>query len=361
MAIDLSDEDYIDMEVSSISNSYHSSMNNSSPPHPREFEFQMFSSSSERETTTSPADELFYKGKLLPLHLPPRLQMVEKLLLVQNNNSSHDHKTDCFEEDFTTPLTTTTNYSTPTANTPFESCNISPTESCHTSGELNPNEDLLEYSTEATSFINENVKKSWTRKLKMIKKYALGSKLKASKAYFKSLFSKSGCSDEFCDAAPRIIDEGSISKSKENTNYKFAKANNNKIPFGQIQRVGHQMPAAVTRSFSKEKIGAGGGGAGHRRSFSGAFKRFSTTKSFSSSSSSSSSCNNSNGFLETKFLRRSSSVSSDIENSIQGAIAHCKRSQREFHSTTATEVGFYSSSASRIIYEDQQRPRLGRG
>jgi len=37
-----------------------------SPPYNREFEFQM----SEKESSTSPADDLFYKGKLLPLHLP---------------------------------------------------------------------------------------------------------------------------------------------------------------------------------------------------------------------------------------------------------------------------------------------------
>lgn len=30
---------------------------------------------------TSPADELFFKGQLLPLHLPPRIQMVKKLVL----------------------------------------------------------------------------------------------------------------------------------------------------------------------------------------------------------------------------------------------------------------------------------------
>ena len=34
----------------------------------------------EIDKTTFPADELFYKGKLLPLHLPPRLLMVQKLV-----------------------------------------------------------------------------------------------------------------------------------------------------------------------------------------------------------------------------------------------------------------------------------------
>lgn len=76
LSYDQADEDYIDMEISSFSKFF----SLSSPPQTREFEFQMSSSSVEREPTNSPADELFYKGKLLPLHLPPRLQMVEKLL-----------------------------------------------------------------------------------------------------------------------------------------------------------------------------------------------------------------------------------------------------------------------------------------
>ncbi|KAI8031539.1 putative membrane-associated kinase regulator 4 [Camellia lanceoleosa] len=356
---DNADEDYIDMEVSSNSNFFYQSI--SSPPHPREFEFQMFSSSSERETTTSPADELFYKGKLLPLHLPPRLQMVEKLL---QNSVSYNHKNtdDGFEEHFSTPLTTTT-YTTPTANTPFESCNISPSESCQVSRELNPDEYFFQYSTEVSGFIGDNPKKSWTRKLKLIKQSTIGSKLKASRDYLKSLFSKSGCSDESCAAAPRNLDEGSVSKTKE-----YVKMAKKTTPFGQIHTERYQMPnTTATRSFNKEKFAADTG-ARHRRSFSGAIKRFSTTKSSSSSSSSSgssssSSSSNSNWFHDSHFLKRSSSsVGLDIENSIQGAIAHCKRSQQEFHSRkTVNEIGFCSLSASRVVREDQERPGLCRG
>ncbi|XP_059628203.1 probable membrane-associated kinase regulator 4 [Cornus florida] len=362
MAVNLSssdhvDEDYIDMEISSYSQFYCQSM--SSPPHPREFEFQMFSSSSERETTTSPADELFYKGKLLPLHLPPRLQMVEKLLQA---STSYDHKKDDFEEFFSTPLTTTTT-NTPTNNTPFESCNISPSESCQVSRELNPYEYLFEYSTEASGFIGDNPKKSWTRKLKLIKKSSLGSKLKASGAYFKSFFSKSGCSDESCTSAARNLDEESVLNTKEFLNKDMNMTK--KAPFGQIQKDTYQMPITVTRSFNKEQIAADGRGR-HRRSFSGAIKRLSTVKSSSSSSSSgsssSSSSSNSNEFHELQFFKRSGSVKSDIENSIQGAIAHCKRSQQQPHlRKTASEVGFYSLSASKIVCEDQERPGLCRG
>jgi hypothetical protein len=341
LSCDHADDDYIDMEVSSFSNFICHSI--SSPPHPREFEFQMSSISQEREPTTSPADELFYKGKLLPLHLPPRLQMVEKLL--QNSNPACDTRKDIFEEFYSTPLATTA--TTPiSSTTPFESCNVSPAESCRVSRELNLEEYISEYST-------ENPKKSWTKK---IKQSSLGLKLKASRAYLKSLFSKSGCSHESCTAATKRADEGSVSKATEGKKI---------YPFGQIQKDKYcSTSSSIMRSSEKEKNGAVGVGGHHRRSFSVVIKRHSTTKKSSSSgSSSSSSSNNSNEFHELQFLKRCSSSSSDIEISIQGAIAHCKQSLQRFHSRkTVSEVGFYSLSASRIsVREDQERPDLCRG
>ncbi|KAG5582614.1 hypothetical protein H5410_053241 [Solanum commersonii] len=56
----LDDEEYIDIEVSSY---YYFS---SSSPQNKEFEFQI--ANYNKENTISPADELFYRGNLLPLH-----------------------------------------------------------------------------------------------------------------------------------------------------------------------------------------------------------------------------------------------------------------------------------------------------
>lgn len=389
LSYDYAEDDYIDMEVSSFSTFLRNSI--SSPSNTREFEFQMSSTSLEREPTTSPADELFYKGKLLPLHLPPRLQMVEKLL--QNTNTispCHDHirRLDSFEEFYSTPLARTTATTPTTASTPFESCNISPFESCRVSRELNPDEYMCEfYSTELSPFVhNDNPKKSWT---KMLKQSAnIGSKLKASRAYIKSWFGKSGCSsNEYSNAgtpavasSTKVADEGSVValKPKDLCSSKIVKApiKKNNHPFGQIQKDKFQ-------SFNKEKMSTediGGDGTGrHRRSFSVSIKRHSsTTKNKSSSSSSSSSSltssssssfcsNNSNGVQELQFLKRCSSANSDFESPIQGAIAHCKESQQLFRSRKSSmsdQIGFcsLSSSSSRLgVLEDQERPELCRG
>ncbi|KAL2230277.1 UNVERIFIED_CONTAM: putative membrane-associated kinase regulator 4 [Sesamum indicum] len=315
------EEDYINMEVdSSLSSSIfrrHSST--------KEFEFQSFSSSSEKDhTTTSPADELFYMGKLLPLHLPPRLEMVHNIL--QNSASFHS-KSKPFEDDepFTTPL-----FMTPTANTPFESCNVSPSESCHVSRELSPDEYFLDYQE----------KKSWTKKLKLIKQSSsssIGSKLKWT--YLKSLFTKSsGCSDDCCAAGERPLP-----KAKQHGNG-YSKSVE---PFGKIK---YNKGSNFVEEHRR--------GGSHRRSFSGAFKRLSKpkTSAISPSNSSSENCNR-------QAFNSNSSSSSELDNPIQAAIAHCKRSQQQLYSRQiANELGFCSVSASsRVIYDEQERPGLCRG
>ncbi|KAK7390737.1 hypothetical protein VNO78_18782 [Psophocarpus tetragonolobus] len=354
LACDPADDDYIDMEVNSYSNFF---CHSQSHPQPREFEFQMSSIVQEKESTTSPADELFYKGKLLPLHLPPRLQMVEKLL--ENSTSPFDKENDIFEEFYSTPLATT--YTTPTAGTPFESCNISPSDSCQVSRELNPEEYYnFDYPTDPSGFIAENQKKSWTKKLKHS---SLSSKLKASRAYLKSWFGKSGCSYETYATSTKVADEGSVSKAREilNKHVQVAKKN----PYGQIHRDRYQSSNSVTTSY-KEKVSEDGSNQ-HRRSFSVGIKLLSGNKSSSSSSmfgsTSFSFSNKSYGCQARQLLKRCSSTNSEIENSIQGAIAHCKKSQQVLSSKkTGSDVGIYSISASRTsVCEDHGRVEHWRG
>ncbi|KAL8093323.1 hypothetical protein AgCh_035271 [Apium graveolens] len=255
---DHEEEDYIEMELSSHSDRFVGVMSSTTHP-PLDFEFQMYSSSLKRCTTISPADELFYKGKLLPLHLPPRLQMVEKLL---QNSKSYD--TDTFEELLNTPLAN----NTPAFSAPVKPRNISPSESWQFSRDQNPEENFDELPTEMSG----------------------------------SLFAKPGCSDESSNDDHIIIA---------------------KNPFQNIQTEGYEMQPK-TKSFAYETSSDTGARSQHRRS---------------------------------------SSTNPDIENSIQGAIAHCKRSsQQQLHSRKyGSDMGFFSSSASRIVNEDHEREELCRG
>jgi len=317
------EEDYIDMEVTSFTNLVRKTLSNN---YPREFEFQMSHLCSlEIDKTTSPADELFYKGKLLPLHLPPRLQMVQKIL--------EDYTFD--DEFYSTPLATGTVTTPVTSNTPFESCTVSPAESCQVSKELNPEDYFLEYSDSLEE--DDEKKKSWTTKLRLMKQSSLGTKIKASRAYLRSFFGKTSCSDESscASSAARVADEDSVLR------YSRVK------PFGQIK----------TERPKKQSNGSVSGS--HRRSFSVSMRRQAAKSSNNKSS-------NSLGFRPLQFLKRSTSSSSEIENSIQGAILHCKQSQQQKQKqkqySTVNEVGFCSLSASRIAArDDQERAQMFRG
>ncbi|KAJ3676285.1 hypothetical protein LUZ60_003697 [Juncus effusus] len=54
-----------------------------------EFTVSLSPTSAALSSTACPADELFYKGQLLPLHLPPRISMVRSLLLSSSSSSSN--------------------------------------------------------------------------------------------------------------------------------------------------------------------------------------------------------------------------------------------------------------------------------
>ncbi|KAG0473674.1 hypothetical protein HPP92_015531 [Vanilla planifolia] len=332
------EEDFIDMDVSSATTFLCYSIS-SSPSDSREFEFQMSVNQLQKEPITSPADELFYKGNLLPLHLPPRLQMVEQLL----QNSPRKSKTnlgDSFRH---------ISPSHSAATTPFESCSVSPAPSCYASQELNP-EDYLECST---VFNPSQTKKSWPKKLRLIRESSFGNKLRASKAYLKSLFTKSACSDDSC----------TVFKANDcSSAYKKAARRG---PFGLIPGRAN----VALRSFDGEKVE--GKVWGHRRSFSDAIKRrHSPNKSSSSSSSSCSSSNSSsfsgiissNSFQGPQLLTRSSSANSEVENSIQGAIAYCKKTQQKACvKKIGDEAGLCSLSVSRKAeqrIEEQEKPGI---
>ncbi|XP_030975181.1 probable membrane-associated kinase regulator 1 [Quercus lobata] len=66
-----------------------------------DFEFTISLSPRRSSTTLCPADELFYKGQLLPLHTSPRLSMVRTLLLASSSTSSSSDTTTTASRDST--------------------------------------------------------------------------------------------------------------------------------------------------------------------------------------------------------------------------------------------------------------------
>nr|GMC79697.1 probable membrane-associated kinase regulator 4 [Ipomoea batatas] len=165
------DDEYIDIEVNSFS------------PQSTDFEFQMTSSLNDnKELTMLPADDLFYKGKLLPLLLPPRLQTVQNLL---KTTPTGDHHSIVEEDDGST--------------LPWEnSTSGTPVETCRLSFSLTPAKNFKRSTCLSTSITKHQEKKhSWLiSKLRLFKKSLIGNRGKASRVYsLRSFFRKSACID----------------------------------------------------------------------------------------------------------------------------------------------------------------------
>ncbi|KAG8066973.1 hypothetical protein GUJ93_ZPchr0005g16116 [Zizania palustris] len=262
-------EDYIDMNLAPTSTPIPlSSPRCGGGGGLREFEFHSTAAGKHRDAAfASPADELFYKGNLLPFHLPPRLQIVQKLLQEQQMQVQ------------------------------VQGIKKAPIAAAARAGaEVQDDIDMSRAYAK---------KYSWSKRFKRW----------TSREYIKSLFMAKPCD----------------------------------IGIG----VG---------------VGGNGGGGGslldqeepcvHRKSFSGIIRRVrlvatkaasapatSPLCSTSTSSSSTPSCGNASGFFRAPPLamKRSSSAGSE-EGTIQGAIAHCKRSQQSQQRRSVSDVVFYSVS-----------------
>lgn len=332
------DDEYIDIEIVSNSSQLSSSPHVHRPN--TEFEFQRLCCSntalqtlhSSTTTTmmTSPADELFYRGKLLPLqHLrpPPPIQ----------NASSQ-------KELFSTPLETPT---------PYQSCTVSPSESRRVStDQLNPQNydhhfkkqlDHLQCNLKGLSNNHKSFSKksSWISKIKQSS--IIGSKIKASTAYLKSLFAKSQQHNI------NVIQQQKQQETKLDKHQPppVLVANYSKPKIKQFQKR-ELSSSSSCNNFLRPSASEDNENRGqHRRSFSvvSIKKPVSSSNikipwtSDSSVSTYSSTKNNGNGEL----LKRSSSVSlSGIESPIQAAIAHCKKSSQ--HDIILTpNINHYSS------------------
>lgn len=438
-----SDDDYIDMEVGSAIfwEAVSRRKLNMKRAESIEFEFDMSGINAqawnELESIVSPADELFYKGQLLPLHLPPRIQMVENLLSSEVKSSEHTLLGIPTEDSKNISSINSAEQRGNSAEdsvfcTPHESCDVTPYDSCEVSQELNPemyeaitgirekysNEAAASTSMEESKCYNEPKSKRRLAMLKKAKKLldsthskqtALAHKLKASRAYLKSIFSKTSNTrgdnqeeeeeEELCygmapldDQADPLCDtENMVSKARGYIKryIKVMKPGSTNGSIMNIQREGYQVAAAVARSIHKEKsyILAENHEINHRNSFSGSISSMKGSSSpLSSKSSNSKPFNSANQRASPThsgvLLKRSmSSANPDMESAIQGAIAHCKQSHlaasknmmdtsKYLQRPTSNPEGSYAEnhvhgrprSGSRIAaYDQENKPFLCRG
>lgn len=218
--ISTDEDEFFDMEVASFSNFLLSEASSPNPHDSSEFEFQKSSSSSSSssifhhsESPSSPADELFYKGKLLPLHLPPRVQMVQQILKndqshslpvsfhslnesISERSQSKNPKDYSFDKFYNIPFMVSD--STPITVTPFRSCNSSsPYESFRVS-----DNDMIRNPEEKGDQNQKKKKKAWNQHFSLVSK-------------LKTWFEKVSSKYELAFVAKKVADEGSATKARE--------------------------------------------------------------------------------------------------------------------------------------------------
>ncbi|TVU18201.1 hypothetical protein EJB05_34283, partial [Eragrostis curvula] len=238
----------------------------------------------EEEAFASPADELFYKGNLLPLHLPPRLQLVQRLL----------------HEQLPPPPTTTQ-----------QGVKRDATASSAAAEEGDGG---------ASAAAKVAKKPSWSKRLKVVKRWA-------SREYIRSLFLATRPSDIVVDGNG----SGSVSARAPEPDHEEV-CHHRKSFSGIIRRV----RLVATKAAAPAAPGVSPLCSSSSSSSSSSTPSCGTANGFFFRAP-----------AAAPALKRSSSAGSE-EGAIQGAIAHCKRSSQQgmaisaARRSSASDVVFYS-------------------
>ncbi|PIA30740.1 hypothetical protein AQUCO_05400087v1 [Aquilegia coerulea] len=287
-----------------------------------DFEFTISLSSQKTSTSTCPADELFYKGQLLPLQLSPRLSMVRTLLLASPSSSSSSDTTSASRD-------STGSSNSNDSNSSFASdivlLNAETTDSARPSS-----------VTEEDEFKRVQIKKS--------SKYF-------SLSRFSSVFRKDGKNREH--QQEKVLKKGNSTKEVIRKYLKKVKPLYDKFSSSQKQKTEMGMKAKCLKDkeisfslFSVSNTTTKTNNGVFSNSFSGNLKYPRRKRCVSSCPSSMrSSPSHSHSLVTAKSIGSSTTTKSsdfssmeELQSAIQGAIAHCKNSM--IQDTTSIWMAF---------------------
>ncbi|KAK1433483.1 hypothetical protein QVD17_10393 [Tagetes erecta] len=268
----------------------------SSPTHSSsssEFEFRV--SLSPRKSSVCPADDLFYKGQLLPLHLSPRISMVRTLLLSSSSSSSS---------------------SVTTARHSSDSHSSFSTDGCEFDDDLNLNLNQTKFFP--LNSISNNTTQSLSKKAEKPNRYFSLSRF--------SLFRKENKTVSGACQKDNATDGSSVKRMSTTAKEMIRKYLNKAKPL--YQKLSSQKPSLKTEGMRKQQQNEE---VIISHSFSGNLRYPRSRRSCISSCPSSmrSSPSHSGVLCRNSVLRGNSSSMEELQNAIQGAIAHCKNSMNK--------------------------------
>ncbi|KAK1380087.1 putative membrane-associated kinase regulator 1 [Heracleum sosnowskyi] len=328
----------------------------SSPTHSSsssDFEFTVSISPRKSTTNLIPADQLFYKGQLLPLHLSPRLSMVRTLLLASSSTSSSDtttttsrHSTASSSSDFPdsrdssrrpssvtdddtsnpNSLTRLLHTTTPTTNKKAKYFSLSRFSSVfRKEPKLSNTTTITNYDTITTTGAQASVKRVSSTAKDVIRKY-----LKKVKPLYEKLSQKHGASNK-----PTTFTNPNLTGSAtDNANSRLKDKSGNTIS--------HSFSGNLRYPRRRSCVASCPSSMRSSPNHSGVLSKTAVTvmnKQFS-------------GGASTSYSSEASSME-ELHSAIQGAIAHCKNSMNISNDSCSSTSASTSTSTALIMVSNE--------
>ncbi|KAG7026245.1 putative membrane-associated kinase regulator 1, partial [Cucurbita argyrosperma subsp. argyrosperma] len=317
-----------------------------------DFEFTVSVSPRQASSALCPADELFYKGQLLPLHLSPRLSMVRTLILASSSTSSSSD----------TNSTTASRDSTESSTESHSSFNsdivlLAECDYSRPSSFTEDDEFRTRFGTNtAKNHSNNNSNPNVQNPIKKSKYFSL--------SRFSSVFRKESTKN---NPEPETVSGSHVKKISSSAKEVFRKYLKKVKPlYGKISQKQQQQQEWKTKTdrsgkedkssdieFSSNNSGKESRSGALSHSFSGNLRYPRRRNLASSCPSSIRSSPSHSGILSsrtglsskyptsrigttTNYVNNNTSSMEELQSAIQGAIAHCKNSMVESKRKTTT-------------------------
>ncbi|KAK6929987.1 hypothetical protein RJ641_004081 [Dillenia turbinata] len=294
-----------------------------------DFEFTVTLSPRKSISNLCPADELFYKGQLLPLHLSPRISMVRTLLLSSSSTSSSSDTTTCDSRD-----------SNGSSNDSF--CLLDCDSSRPSS--VTDQDDELKRLTNQKTTSSSSCNQTNNKKSKYLTNLLKFSSVFRSRAREDSSENSSGSVKQRLSASAREIIRKYLKKVKPLCERLSQRSGSVSVSHSFVFSKKETSERSIRERENKIELRKD-----HSQSFSGNLRHPRKRSCVSSCPSSMRSSPSHSGVLNRGVIGRyggayyndnsyasSSSSMEELQSAIQGAIAHCKNSMNQNRSMAVT-------------------------
>ncbi|KAK2646962.1 hypothetical protein Ddye_022157 [Dipteronia dyeriana] len=297
-----------------------------------DFEFTISISPRKSSSALCPADELFYKGQLLPLHLSPRISMVRTLLLASSSTSSSSDTTTTASRDSTGSSSNESNSSFTSDLVLLAECDSSRPSS------VTEDEEFRRLNGHFSNQIKKNKYFSLSRISSVFKKETKNNVVSGNSSMKKMSSTAKDVIRKYMKKVKPLYEKLSQKQQQKmatTTTMKTERSVRDVTEVTSSSSTGNKTSISCSRNNNNKDHSSSNGSFSH--SFSGNL-RYPRRKSCVSSCPSSMRSSPSHSGVLSRSSGRSNNVRSyssdtssmeELQSAIQGAIAHCKNSMNK--------------------------------